>query len=837
MRQEAETQPSFYDRKVPDPSAVGSIIERLLLARPHRAYPELAAALRERIERILTEWRSATSKAIPHLDRLTLEEFQNSITANLSAIADAMGSEDPGQLRGLIERATSHGHDCFKQDVNLLDYFEQERILRGVIIVELGDALGRSPNVAESAAFHAIFDLMIQQGAIALVQNQNDRGAAAEAALHESQRFLRSALDALAGNIAVLDHNGEILEVNESWRRFARENQFDGDACGTGSNYFTPCEEDPIGAVIASGIRDVLSGLREGFEAEYPCHSPTEQRWFLMRVTRFRGPGPARVVVVHENVTERKVAEAERKRLVEQLAEQSKIVDRVLSSITDFAYTFDLEGRFTFANKPLLDLWGLTLDQAVGRNFFDLKYPPDLAATLQRQIQEVIDTARPLVGDTPYTSSAGVAGYYQYIFSPVIGPDGRVTAVAGSTRDITIQKRGEEALRLSVIEHERLLAEAEQANRAKDRFLAVLSHELRTPLSPVIMTAAALEQDSDLPLSAREDMRVIRRNVELEVKLIDDLLDISRITSGKLRLNPERLDTNELVRHVCDLCRSNIREKDVQLHVELDDDTADLVGDSARLHQVLWNLLNNAVKFTPGGGAIYVTAGNTTDRRVGITVRDTGIGIPSDVLPRIFEAFEQGDSSITRQFGGMGLGLAISKLLIEEHRGTIRAETGGAGNGSTFVVELPAVSPAQAARLPEKVLPGPAGNVASLRVLLVEDHADTAKVLNRLLTKSGHAVQVAGTAEGALSLAAREPFDLVISDLGLPDMTGYDLMRQLRVDRAIPAIAMSGFGMEEDIRNSALAGFGEHLVKPVTFSQLEQAIRRVVRAADSIASA
>jgi PAS domain S-box-containing protein len=832
--------------------------DRVALDLRHHAFPELAAALRAAAERILGGWRSATSAAMPHLDRLTIAEFQNSIRAILGTVADALASADPLQLRALIDLAPMHGRDRFAQAVGLLDYFEEERILRGVAIVELDQAMGRPLAVGEAATFHAMFDLMVQQGAIALVQKQKDRMAAAEAALRESQRFLRASLDALTGNIAVLDGAGTILEVNESWRRFAAANAFVGDNYGVGSSYFQPCESAPSpaaagngagdddddagicgdgdGPAIAAGIRAVLAGLRDGFEAEYPCHSPSEQRWFLMRATRFQGPGPVRVVVVHDNVTERKVAEAERQRLVERLAEQSRVVERVLSSISDFAYTFDLDGRFTFANRPLLDLWGLRLERARGKNFFDLGYPPDLAATLQRQIRQVIDTGMPVIDDTPYTSPAGAVGWYQYIFSPAIDPDGRVCAVAGSTRDITALRHGEEALRLSLIEQARLLAserdaraEAERANRAKDRFLAVLSHELRTPLSPVVMTVAALEQDGNLSTAVRADMAMIRRNVELEVKLIDDLLDISRITTGKLRLQLDRLDTNELARHVCDMCRSNLRERDVRLHVDLAEDASDVVGDSARLHQVLWNLLNNAAKFTPAGGEIHVATGNAAAGLVRVTVRDTGIGIPDDVLPRIFDAFEQGDPRVTREYGGMGLGLAISKLLIEEHGGSIRANTGGPGLGSTFTVELPALSAEQEARLPEKPLPGPAGAIAPLRVLLVEDHADTAKVLARLLIKSGHTVRTAGTAAAALALAGQYPFDLVISDLGLPDMPGHDLMRELRAGHRMPAIAMSGFGMEADVRNSELAGFGEHLVKPVTFAQLERAIRRVVR--------
>jgi len=392
-------------------------------------------------------------------------------------------------------------------------------------------------------------------------------------------------------------------------------------------------------------------------------------------------------------------------------------------------------------------------------------------------------------------------------------------------QDITERKAADDALRQAK-------QAADEASRAKDHFLAVLSHELRTPLTPVVMAVAAMELNPDLPLNLRDDLTMIRRNVELESKLIDDLLDLSRITSGKLRLVFDRLDMNELIRRACDTCRPSIRMKGIHLHCDLDQNAHEIVGDPGRLQQVFWNLLNNAAKFTPEGGHIHVTTSNSGesqgDAMVRVTVRDTGIGMKPELLPRIFDAFQQGEDGTTRQFGGMGLGLTISKLLVEQHRGTIRADSDGSGTGSTFVVEVPALTSLRSIA-PEPSPPATNACAAALRIMIVEDHADTAAILRKLLAAQGHSVNTATTAAAALALAREAPFDLIISDLGLPDMTGYDLMKQISEKHGIRGIAMSGYGMEEDIRKSEHAGFSDHLVKPLNMGQLEESIRRVTR--------
>jgi CheY-like chemotaxis protein len=395
-----------------------------------------------------------------------------------------------------------------------------------------------------------------------------------------------------------------------------------------------------------------------------------------------------------------------------------------------------------------------------------------------------------------------------------------VTGAINCFYDITERKQAEQRLRVAK-------QEAEAASHAKDIFLAVLSHELRTPLSPVFMTLTALELKGDLAPEMRHDVTMMRRNVELEVKLIDDLLDINRITSGKLRLQFEQLDMNEIIGHVCEICRPNMLEKGIHLHCKLDASSGLVAGDPARLQQVFWNLLNNAAKFTPQGGDIYITSEKTDKQRLRVIVRDTGMGIAPDVLPRIFDTFEQGDLRITRQFGGMGLRLSISKLLVERHGGTIRAQSGGANKGATFIVELPVLSREESEKMSARPSTDKNAVVSPLRLLVVEDHADTAMVLAKLLSGWGHKVTRAATAADALKLCLDHSFDIIISDLGLPDMTGYELMKQVKEKYGIRGIAMSGYGMEEDIRKGEQAGFSAHLVKPVNIARLEASIRRV----------
>jgi two-component system, chemotaxis family, CheB/CheR fusion protein len=268
---------------------------------------------------------------------------------------------------------------------------------------------------------------------------------------------------------------------------------------------------------------------------------------------------------------------------------------------------------------------------------------------------------------------------------------------------------------------------------------------------------------------------------------------------------------------------TSAKNLNIQLNLQADNDLVN--ADPARLQQIFWNLLRNAAKFTPEGGSIFIRSESTTNK-VRLEVRDTGIGIEPEFLPKVFEPFEQADVKITRQFGGLGLGLAICKAIMDMHGGAIRAQSEGLGKGTTFIVELPVAS---AGEHEVVAVQSPGQNNVSqpLRVLLVEDHPDTRNVLAGLLGTLNYAVKTASSVKAALQLAATERFDLVVSDLGLPDGTGHDLMKQLRDRYAIKGIAISGYGMEKDQQRSWEAGFLDHVVKPVNFSQLAAAIQRV----------
>jgi CheY-like chemotaxis protein/nitrogen-specific signal transduction histidine kinase len=369
--------------------------------------------------------------------------------------------------------------------------------------------------------------------------------------------------------------------------------------------------------------------------------------------------------------------------------------------------------------------------------------------------------------------------------------------------------------------------QADAANGAKDQFLAVLSHELRTPLTPVLMAVHLLENDPRHTDVTRQMLSMIRRNVQLEVKLIDDLLDLTRVARGKLLLTLSKVDVHEKIHDVVAICQPDIDEKRLKLITELHDDPCVVTADSARIQQVLWNLLKNAVKFTPEDGQITIRA-TSTGEQLTVDVVDSGIGIEPAALNRIFEAFEQADESVTRQFGGLGLGLAISKAIVDLHGGKLSAHSEGHGTGATFSMTLPLTMPASAelAVLPPATLE--AKPQRSARILLVEDNPDSSRAVSLAMQSYGYSIHAAEGVDSALQAASAEKFDLVISDLGLPDGTGYELMRRLRERYNLRGVALSGFGMEDDVQRSLDAGFAQHLTKPVEIERLDSVVRAVL---------
>ncbi len=357
---------------------------------------------------------------------------------------------------------------------------------------------------------------------------------------------------------------------------------------------------------------------------------------------------------------------------------------------------------------------------------------------------------------------------------------------------------------------------AERANRVKDHFLAVLSHELRTPLTPVVMGLSLLLDRPDVQTSVRETLEMIRSNVDMEARLIDDLLDVTRIARGKVELQRAPIELCTVIQRAVAVCKPDIEARELHFGVDLGPSPPYWVeADVARLQQVFWNLLKNAIKFTPHGGCVGIRCvPNTTD--VFVEVNDSGIGIEPDALARVFDAFEQAERSITRQFGGLGLGLAISKALVEMHGGDIDAQSGGLNQGATFRVRLPLIAPV---KQPKETMPARSQEPTSLplRILLVEDHGASARMIRMVLAEAGHSVEMAGDVATALELADRKFFDLLVSDLGLPDGSGHDLIRELRArGKEFPSIALSGFGQEDDIRRSYQAGFTAHLTKPAS---------------------
>jgi light-regulated signal transduction histidine kinase (bacteriophytochrome) len=367
--------------------------------------------------------------------------------------------------------------------------------------------------------------------------------------------------------------------------------------------------------------------------------------------------------------------------------------------------------------------------------------------------------------------------------------------------------------------------EAEAANRAKDRHLAFLAHELRGPLTPALLTSAAMVANADLPPDVRSDAAVIRRNIELATRLADDLLDANRIALGKLEIRVETVDVHESVRAAVAMCEADAAAKGAGLVLDLRAVRHVVDADAPKLTQVWTNLLKNAVKFSPDGGTVTIRTSDAADGRLRVEVQDRGMGVDVDLLPRMFNLYEQGDRSVTRNHSGLGLGLTICKGIVDAHGGAIAAFSAGRGTGTTMTVELPAAIAGKPDLPVDRVLPTARQKPsASMRILLVDDDKDTLRVMARLLGRLTHRVTTASGVGPALSAAERGEFDILISDIGLGDGSGLDLMRELAKLRPIRGIALTGYGTESDMQETKAAGFEAHLTKPIDFQRLEALI-------------
>ena len=488
--------------------------------------------------------------------------------------------------------------------------------------------------------------------------------------------------------------------------------------------------------------------------------------------------------------------------------------------------------KITEANPYITRLLGYPREELLGKELWEIGLHKDERASNAAFI-ELRTTGYIRYDDLPLQTKAGERREVEFVSN--LYEEGDQVTIQCNIRDITDRKRATVALSHAISKLQAAQVVTEHASRAKDDFLAALSHELRTPLTPVLMTAAALRDDPRLPSEVREQLGMMERNIALEARLIDDLLDVTMISHGKLQLRTEACDAHSLIGLAAEIVRNHARLKHISIERVFHAKRSGLMADGARFQQVIWNLLRNAVKFTPENGRVTIT----TRDQVGpdgapwfrVEISDTGLGIDPDRLDKIFAPFEQGSVAGQPRLGGMGLGLSIARSVVELHGGRIFAESPGAKQGATFIVETPSATVPPGGILdPETRSANDAkphlGIAAAipLRLLLVEDHVPTLQTISRLLARAGHDVVAVTTVADALAAAKTRVFDLVISDLGLPDGTGHELMEQLRQAHGLRGIALSGYGMEDDVARSQASGFVAHLVKPVTIAELRQVI-------------
>gem|GEM_PF-245656 len=676
--------------------------------------------------------------------------------------------------------------------------------------------------------------------------------------VREARVFLGHALDALTAQIAILDEKGVILEVNEAWRTFARANGYASDTFGVGENYFQVCSlaahmcGTPTES-IAAGVRAVIDGTIPLWQTEYPCHSPTEDRWFLMRATKFKIDGPTRAVVAHENITSRVRFEqatlrqtVQLRRLTDSAAHVNAANDvrsvvgvvleeargligsnQAIALIRPEATDGVAVHRASFADASARDYAPLE----DGTDIFSLAYGLELPMRLTRSELEAHPKWHDFVASLPdRPRPCGL------LAAPMIARDGQSMGVI----ELSDRNDGEfteddqnmlvqlTAIASVAIDNARLVEQLVDADGRKNEFLAMLAHELRNPLAPIRNAVQIMSIASDNPRAVEQSRTIIERQLQQMVRLVDDLLDISRVNRGKIALQTKTLDIASVVSAALEQTRPLIDSQQHQIAVELPRIPILLIGDETRLTQAVGNLITNAAKYTERGGRIRVSVSREGSQAV-VSVRDNGVGLPADMLAKVFDMFTQVDTSLERSQGGLGIGLTLVKRLVEMHDGSVEARSDGPGCGSEFLVRLPAIEADTVSVVKSEPDLGPVER-SVLRILVADDNVDSADSLSMMLQLSGNRVVTANDGLAAVELAESFRPDVILTDIGMPKMNGYEVARRVRERpwaKGVVIVALTGWGKDEDRTRTGEAGFDHHMVKPVDIKALNTVLAGV----------
>jgi PAS domain S-box-containing protein len=534
---------------------------------------------------------------------------------------------------------------------------------------------------------------------------------------------------------------------------------------------------------------------------------------------------------IARDISARKLIEAEREQLLQREQNARKEVTSILERITDGFISVDREWRYTYINRAGAAMANLPPEYFIGKTLwevnpgaigtkFQIEYERALRENIPVTFTEYLDWVDLWLEVNAYPSENGLSVFF---------------------RNVTVQKRIEEERERFLQREQNARRQAEEANRLKDEFLATVSHELRTPLNAILGWAQILKTSSLDEISVKKALETIDRNARSQAQLIDDLLDVSRIITGNLRLDVQSVDLSSVVIRAVDVVKPAAEAKGIRLETLLDPHAELVSGDPDRLQQIVWNLLSNAVKFTPEGGQVKVRL-ERNDTYVQIIVSDTGQGIGKEFLPHVFDRFRQLDSSTTRRHGGLGLGLAIVRQLVELHGGTVSVESAGEGKGSTFTVKLPLLQKNPEKASPIQQIHPPAEmttaldcqpEITHLRILCVDDEEDSRELLNHVLSSCGAQVTVTNSAQEALQLLRHQGFDVIISDIGMPEEDGFSFIKRVRKLPAelggnTPAIALTAYARTEDRAQALFSGFQIHIAKPIEPNKLIATVANLV---------